>query len=201
MRLDGIAMLKGGTTVTGAAYVGWNGTYSFNVDGRGIAVETLALAAMKTGPGFTGLVDFTATGSGTFDLPRYDVKFGVRDLFVGDEGVGEVTGRLSVRDTVLIYELEAASTRLAVSGTGPHRAHRRDGRGALVPRHRHVARPVRPRVPAAALAVHLRRGERHRSASSASSYNPDALRVDVDVDDVQPAAVRLRAAQRRAASA
>ena len=41
VRLDGIEMRKGGGTVTGAAYVGWNGTYSFNVDGRGIAVETL----------------------------------------------------------------------------------------------------------------------------------------------------------------
>ncbi|MEZ5286267.1 MAG: hypothetical protein R2712_15950 [Vicinamibacterales bacterium] len=73
---------------------------------------------MTSGPSFSGLFDFSATGSGTFEEPRYDVKFGMRDLFYGDEGVGEITGRLSVRDTVLVYEVEAASTRLAVSGTG-----------------------------------------------------------------------------------
>ncbi len=118
VRVDGMNVLKGGTTVTGAAYVGWNGTYSFNADSRGMAVETLALASMEQGPGFSGLLDFSANGSGTFSEPRYDVKLGVRDLFFGDEGVGEVSGRLSVRDVVMTYELEVASTRLAASGTG-----------------------------------------------------------------------------------
>ena len=46
------------------------------------------------------------------------MRFSVSDLFVGDEGIGEVTGRLGVRDTVMTVELEAASPRLAVSGTG-----------------------------------------------------------------------------------
>ena len=51
--LTGIEMKKGGGAVTGAAYVGWNGTYSFNVDGRGLAVETLALT---TYPGLSDAV-------------------------------------------------------------------------------------------------------------------------------------------------
>src|SRR5690606_8506775 len=89
VRVDGINVLKGGTTVTGAAYVGWNGTYSFNADGRGMSVDALNVASMESGPGFTGLLDFSANGSGTFDEPRYDVKVGVRDLFFGEEGVGE----------------------------------------------------------------------------------------------------------------
>ena len=91
-------------------------------------------------PSFTGLFDFSANGSGTFNQPRYDVKFGVRDLFYGDEGVGEVSGRMSVQGTVLVYEMEVASTRLAASGTGRIALDRRDGRGAVVPHHRHVAR-------------------------------------------------------------
>ena len=33
VRLNGIEMKKGGGTVNGAAYVGWAGTYSFDVDG------------------------------------------------------------------------------------------------------------------------------------------------------------------------
>jgi len=39
----------------------------------------------------SGLLDFSAGGSGTFDEPRYAVKGTVRDLFAGDEGI--VTGR------------------------------------------------------------------------------------------------------------
>ena len=46
------------------------------------------------------------------------MKWGVSDLFFGDEGIGEMTGRLSMRGLLMTYELEAASPRLAVSGTG-----------------------------------------------------------------------------------
>jgi len=118
VRLSPIVMQKGGGAITGAAFVGWNGTYAFNADGRGLAVETLDFAAMPTLPALSGLLDFSASGNATFDQPRYDVKLGVHDLFFGSEGIGQLTGRLSVRDTVLTYELEAASPRLAVSGTG-----------------------------------------------------------------------------------
>ncbi|MCA1583830.1 MAG: translocation/assembly module TamB domain-containing protein, partial [Acidobacteria bacterium] len=54
----------------------------------------------------------------TFDDPRFDVKVAVHDVFFGDEGIGQVTGRLAVRERVLTYELEAASPRLALSGSG-----------------------------------------------------------------------------------
>jgi hypothetical protein len=117
VRLDGIEAVKGGGPVTGAAYVGWNGTYSFNVSGRRIPVETVVSVNYPEAP-LSGTMEFTASGSGRFDEPRYDVRFGVSDLYVRDEGIGEVTGRLSVRNTTLTMELEAASPRLAVSGTG-----------------------------------------------------------------------------------
>ena len=70
-------------------------------------------------PGFTGLLDFSATGSGTFDEPRYDVKFErSRSVLSATKASARVSGRMSVRGTVLVYELEVASTRLAASGTG-----------------------------------------------------------------------------------
>jgi hypothetical protein len=118
VRLSPVVMHKGGGAITGAAFVGWNGTYAFNADGRGLAVDTLDFATMATRPPLTGLLDFSASGNATFDQPRYDVRVGVHDLFFGAEGIGQLTGRLSVRDTVLTYEVEAASPRLAVSGTG-----------------------------------------------------------------------------------
>src|SRR3970282_2891152 len=36
----------------------------------------------------------------------------------GDEGIGQVTGRINVRGELLTLELEAASPRLTVSGSG-----------------------------------------------------------------------------------
>ena len=64
------------------------------------------------------MLQFTATGTGTFEVPRYDVRVRVDDLFAGDEGVGQLTGRLSLRGEQLTMELEAASPRLVVSGSG-----------------------------------------------------------------------------------
>lgn len=118
VRLDAIEMVKGGGLVSGAAYVGWNGTYSFNTEGRGLGVDTLDLTTFPELPPFTGALNFVASGSATFDAPRYTVQVDVRDLFFGDEGIGEVTGKLVIRDELLTFELEAASARLAVSGTG-----------------------------------------------------------------------------------
>ncbi len=118
VRLDALQMSKGGGQITGAAYVGWSGTYSFDADGRNVAVETLALTTYPGYPTIFGSLDFSATGTGTFEAPRYDVRFSASDLFLGDEGVGEMSGRLSMRGLLMTYEMEVASTRLAMSSTG-----------------------------------------------------------------------------------
>jgi hypothetical protein len=117
VRIDGIRMLKSGGTTEGAAFIGWNGTYSFNATGRRIPMESVKAMAYAEMP-LTGLLEFNADGSGTFEVPRYQFRGRIRDLFVLDEGVGEVTGRLDVRGEVMTLEVEAASPRLAVSGTG-----------------------------------------------------------------------------------
>ena len=117
VRLENIQVGKGGGRGTGAAFVGWNGTYSFNFDARDIAVESLA-AAKKSPRPVAGLLDFTAGGSGTFESPRYDVRATIRDLFVADEGIGQIVGNLSVDDALMTVRLEAASPRLAVSASG-----------------------------------------------------------------------------------
>jgi hypothetical protein len=118
VRLDAIQLLKGGGRGTGAAYVDWvNGSYSFNLDARAIPVENVRLAS-SSGLPLSGVVDFTASGSGSFDAPRYDVRGTIRDFFVADEGIGEVVGEISINDTLMTVRLEAASPRLAVSGSG-----------------------------------------------------------------------------------
>ncbi len=186
VRLDGIEMRKGGGTVTGAAYVGWSGTYSFNVDGRGIAVDTLALTTYPGYPTLYGSLDFTANGSGTFEEPRYDVKWSASDLFFGEEGVGEMTGRLSMRGLLMTYELEAASPRLAVSGTG--RIELNDEMDAelsfrvtdtsLDPFVRVIQPTFSPFTSAIASGTIRVVGE---------LYNPDALRIDSTIEQVNVA--------------
>jgi hypothetical protein len=117
VRIDSIQMQKSGGTAAGAAFVGWNGTYSFNATGRRIPMEGVKALSYPQIP-LTGLLEFNADGNGTFDVPRYQFRGRIRDLFMLDEGVGEVTGRMEVRGDVMSIELEAASPRLAVSGTG-----------------------------------------------------------------------------------
>ena len=117
VRLDTIEVQKGGGRGTGAAFVGWNGVYSFNFTGRRIPVETLGAARASAVP-LSGFLDFTAAGSGTFEEPRYDVRGSISDFFVGDEGIGQVAADLAIRGEVLTLKFEAASPRLAVSGAG-----------------------------------------------------------------------------------
>ena len=162
VRLDNLNLAKGAGAITGAAFVGWDSTYSFNADGRRIPVERLAFVAFPRAP-LSGLAEFTASGSGTFESPRNDFRFRVDDLFVGEEGVGVVTGTLALRGS----ELSGDDRRgVAAPGAHRHRPHRADaagGRGADVPLPRQLARSLRPAVRAEALAVHHRRRQRRDS--------------------------------------
>ena len=117
VRLDGVQVDKGGGVVTGAAFVGWDSTYSFDVAGRRIPVDQVSMVSYARTP-LTGIAEFTASGSGTFDLPRNDVRLRIADLFLGEEGVGDVTVALLLRGTELSGEVTAASPRLALTGTG-----------------------------------------------------------------------------------
>ena len=116
-RLQNIQILKGGGRGTGNAYIGWDGTYSFNFDARGIAAESIALS--KTiGQPISALLNFTAAGSGSFDAPRYEVKGELNDVFVADEGIGTIAGGINVNNGLMTVQLEAASPRLSVTVTG-----------------------------------------------------------------------------------
>ena len=117
VRLDGVTIDKGDGAITGAAFVGWDSTYSFNADGRRLPIERIAAFSYPRAP-LSGLVEFSAGGSATFDQPRYDVRFRVDDLFVSEEGVGQVTGSLALRGKDVTGEINAASPRLALTGTG-----------------------------------------------------------------------------------
>jgi hypothetical protein len=183
VRLDAVEVAKTGGTLTGAAYIGWNGTYSFNAEGRGLALETMDFATFPELPPLTGVLDVSVDGTGTFEQPRYEVNVDLKDFFFGDEGVGEVTGRIGVRDALLTYELEAASPRLAVSGTG---------RIAL---DEHADAELSFRVSDTALDPYVRVFKPDLSPYTTASasgtirvvgelYNPDALRIATTVEQI-----------------
>src|SRR5207237_7306597 len=96
VRLGAANITKTTGTITGAAFVGWDGTYSFNADGRRIPAESVAAFAFPQAQP-AGTIEFTAAGSSTFENPRYDVRFRINELTVGQEQVGLVTGTLALR--------------------------------------------------------------------------------------------------------
>ena len=116
VRIDAVNLQKAGGTVTGAAYVGWDGQYSFNAIGQRIPIESVA-AAKNDRVLWSGFLRFSAGGAATFKSPRYDVSMSSDDLFVGEETIGAVLLRMGVREHLLtIEQLEAAG--LGVSGSG-----------------------------------------------------------------------------------
>ena len=116
--LDGIDIRKGETgIIRGAAHVEWLGTYSFNADAQNIPVESIDMVAFPEAP-LTGRLDFTAAGSGDYLHPTYDADFRVRDLYVKDEGIGDVKGRLELRGDDANFSFDGNSSRLAASGAG-----------------------------------------------------------------------------------
>jgi hypothetical protein len=117
VRLDKIDIKKSNGAVTGAAWVAWDGNYSFDANGAKIPVESLKALAFPRAP-LSGILGFDASGTGTFESPRYDVTVRIADLFAGDEGIGQLQGHLSMRGLMLSMDFEASSKRLSVSGSG-----------------------------------------------------------------------------------
>ena len=117
VRLNKFEVRKSTGAMTGAAWVGWDGNYSFNADGRKIPVESVKLLEFPKAP-LSGILEFSASGTGTFEQPRYDVKMRIDDLFAADEGIGQVTGHIGLRGELVTVSFDAASTRLAVTGAG-----------------------------------------------------------------------------------
>ena len=135
MRIANIVMCKGNGATTcrgsaidreagdgvvrGQAHVGWrDSTYSFEVRGEGVPVEHLDNFKVARAP-LSGRLAFEAKGEGPFESPAYEFTGSIPDLYAGDEGIGALTGRLSVKNNILsIDEMHVDSTRLDVSGAG-----------------------------------------------------------------------------------
>ncbi len=119
VRTDGIELHKSTGIVRGAAFSDWHtSTYSFNFDGQRIPVESLDTWRFPAAP-LSGMLQFTASGTGSSLDPTYEARGSIADLYAGDEGIGQVSSRIHyLKKTVVIDQLEAASPRLSISGAG-----------------------------------------------------------------------------------
>ena len=119
VRTDGIELHKSTGIVRGAAFSDWHtSTYSFNFDGQRIPVESLDTWRFPQAP-LSGMLQFTASGTGSSLDPTYEARGSIADLYAGDEGIGQVSSRIHyLKKTVVIDQLEAASPRLSISGAG-----------------------------------------------------------------------------------
>jgi translocation and assembly module TamB len=117
VRLPNVEILKGGGRGTGNAYIGWDGTYAFSFNAQGIQAESIT-AGKSIGLPISALLNFTAAGSGTFAAPKYEVQGTLNDVFVADEGIGQINGIINVSGELMTLQIEAASPRLSVSVVG-----------------------------------------------------------------------------------
>ena len=117
VRLNGLDIRKGAGSATGAAFIEWDASYSFNLDARGVDVASLAFVPELPRPP-SGTIEGAASGVGFLDNPTYEIRATVSDLRIGDEEVGHITGQLDVRDGELRLDLEGASSTVALSAAG-----------------------------------------------------------------------------------
>jgi hypothetical protein len=115
--LNELQIAKSTGRANGSAFVGWDGMYRFSIDGADIPIESLRVSKDSPLP-LSGIISFTAGGSGSFSMPRYDVHGRVRDLFVKDEGIGELSGDIGIVGDDMTLKLTAASPRLSVTANG-----------------------------------------------------------------------------------
>ncbi len=117
VRLNGLDIRKGAGRATGAAFIEWDASYSFDLDARGVDIASLTFVPELPRPP-SGTIAGTASGVGLLDDPRYTIRATVSDLRIGEEEVGHITGRLDVRDGDLRLDLEGASSTVAFSAAG-----------------------------------------------------------------------------------
>jgi hypothetical protein len=123
VQLDNIVIDKGAGTVKGAALVRWDGTYSFTATGASIPATDIAFLNFPQAP-ISGVVTFTANGSGAFESPSYDVAYAIDDVRIADQRVGRVNGTLAMRNVTLagtfdvVHGADVAEGRLTIHGTG-----------------------------------------------------------------------------------
>jgi hypothetical protein len=115
--MSSLELTKGQGHARGNALINWDNTYSFAATGDHVALESLHNFKVSAAP-LSGQLDFRISGAGSFDLPTFTFEGHVADLFASDEGVGDVTGTLTVRGNDLTLSRLNVEGRVQASGRG-----------------------------------------------------------------------------------
>ena len=208
VRLDNIQLTKSGGRGTGAAFVGWTTAATRSTSTRrDIPIESAERSRSNDWFPLSGLLDFSAGGSGTFDdaaLRRQAARCGTSSP--ATKASARWAARSASSTNLMTLKLEAASSRLAVSGAG--RIELTPGRDAdisfrvtdtsLDPYVRALEPRLSPFTTAVASGTHPRRrpAGRHRSAgrSTPPSTALDMRLFDYRLRNAAPLRVRARAA-------
>ena len=187
--------------MTGAAFVGWDSTYSFNADGRRIPMERVGALRLPAGRSRPASSSSRPPAAAPSTMPRYDVRFRVNDLFVGDEERGPGHRRsLALRGDELSGEVDVASPRLALTGTGRIALDATGRLRADVPLPRQLARSRTSGCSCPKLSPYTTAVASGSIRVAGELADVDHLLVDGTVDTLDMTAVRLRDSQRRARS-
>ena len=111
LRLRNIVVSKGPGRVTGNAWLSWSGeVFSIVATGNNLQIEELSSFKIPRAP-LTGVLSFTANGSGRFDAPVWDIKdILVPDLYAGGEGIGVLRANVGFERNILTIKDMVASS-------------------------------------------------------------------------------------------
>jgi len=119
LAISPLRVTKGPGAIRGTASISWtDSSYTFAVDGEGVRVDTLSNFSSEKAK-LSGVLGFHAEGQGSFAAPSYTFKGTIPDLFVADQGIGAVSGALTIRNRIVtINQLEVAGSPIQASGHG-----------------------------------------------------------------------------------
>jgi hypothetical protein len=116
VRLNDLTLNKSTGIVRGSAEIGWDKTYGFDAAG---SVPVESLDNFRTDKArLSGLLEFRARGASRIDAPRYEITGTVQSLFIGDRGVGFVSGSVEIRDEALWINTLDVSSFLDATASG-----------------------------------------------------------------------------------
>ena len=118
VRLDGVTSPRRQALITGAAFVGWDGTYSFNADGRRLPVAGHRRVRLPGRAAVRRSSSSRPAAAARSTIPATTSGSASTICSSSSEPVGQVTGTLALRGNELSGEVDAASPRLAITGTG-----------------------------------------------------------------------------------
>jgi autotransporter translocation and assembly factor TamB len=107
-----VLLNKGSGMVKGKGWIGFDGTYSANIESRGVkASEVDHLAGIPV----DGLVNLDIASSGSFSHPQVTASLEMEELFYNQSALGGLSAALQINDGVLSFKSRLADDRAVIT--------------------------------------------------------------------------------------